>query len=420
MSVWIWMALVVFLIIFSGFFAAAEIGMMSINRYRLRHLVKLKQHRALMVQEQLNQPERLLSSVLIGNTLGNLFASMAMTFIGESLYREAGIAIAEIILTILLLVFAEMTPKTWAARFPEKVSFHLVYPLRVIQYIFAPLTWLTTFFSHRLLKLLGVSSYPGVTEQLSYDELRAVMHATDALIPKEHLHMMIQLLDLQRAEVEDVMIPKNEIIGIDITSPWTDIVEQLETLPHTRIPLYQKHIENLVAVIHVRKVLQLLLDEELDLEHLLKAAEKPIYIPAGTTLNKQILQFQSKKSRSGFVVNEYGDLLGLVTLEDILEEVVGNFTTDVTELSRDVISQENDEYLVDASIQLKQLSRIMECDFPQIGPRTLSGLIIEHLGYIPVADSCLSLLDFHITILRVSDQIIRSVRMKKVIQETGD
>lgn len=411
----LWLLLVLILLILAGFFSAAEIGMMSINRYRLRHLVKAGNYRAQLVQNQLNHPEKLLSSVLIGNTLANILASMAMTFVGHALYKETGVAIAEFILTIVLLVFAEMAPKTWAALYPEKVSFTVVHFLRFMQWIFWPLSFMTTFLAHQVLAWLGVSSEQTVRDKLSYEELRAVVNEADSmLLPKEHQSMLVRLLDLERAQVEDVMIPKNEIVGIDITESWVDIVDQLMTIVHTRIPLYKHHIDDLIGVVHIRDIAQLSINKELNLKHLLEIAEKPYFIPSATPLYVQILQFRAKKSRSGFVVNEYGDLLGLVTLEDILEEVVGEFTTDVSDLYQEILSQENGEYLVDASISLKQLQRVLGWEFPNVGARTLSGVLIEFLGYIPPADCCLKLLDYQVTILRVTSQMIKSVRIKKI------
>lgn len=417
MSIGIWLALVLVLILCSGFFSAAEIATMSINRYRLRHLVKLKHRRASLVQHQLNHPERLLSTVLIGNTLANIIASMAMTFVGQYLYKEAGVVIAEFILTLVLLVFAEMTPKTWAALHPERVSFALVIPLRFMQILLMPLSLMTTYCSQMTLRLFGVKQTSHEREQLSYDELRAIMHETEGLLPKEHQGMLIRMLDLERAQVEDVMIPKQDIFGVDVTEPWIDVVDAFTHSQHTRIPLFQHNIDNLIGVVHVRDIMQLLLADNLDLAHVLKIAEKPLFIPAGKPLNTQILQFSRRKMRGGFVVNEYGDLLGMVTLEDILEEVVGDFTTDVTDIFQDITPQENGEFIIDASIHLKQLHKSLGWVFPQIGPRTLSGLIIEYLGYIPPAECCVKIGYYHITILRVAEQMIKSVRMKKISQD---
>lgn len=417
-SVALWLLLVLFLIILAGFFSAAEIGIMSINRYRLRHLVKQGHSRAILVQNQLNHPEKLLSSVLIGNTLSNILASMAMTFIGQTLYQDAGVAIAEGLLTISLLVFAEMTPKTWAALHPEKVSFAIIHLLRAVQCVFLPLSALTTYLAHKMLSMIGVSKKHVNRDQLSYEELRAVVNETDSvLLTKEHQNMLVSLLDLERANVEDIMIPRGEIVGIDITEPWVDVLEHLMTIQHTRIPLFQHHIDDLIGVIHIRDVVQLALNHELSVDALLKLAEKPIFVPASTPLNMQILQFRAKKGRSGFVVNEYGDLMGLITLEDILEEVVGEFTTDVHDLFQEVIPQSDGEYLIDATISIKQLTRTLGWEFPSLGPRTLSGLIIEYLGYIPPIDCCLQFYNYQITVLRISGQMIKSVRVKKIEQD---
>ena len=416
-SVGVWVILVLALIVCSGFFSAAEIATMSINRYRLRHLVKLKHRRASLVQNQLNHPERLLSTVLIGNTLANIIASMAMTFVGHYLYKEAGVAIAELMLTIALLVFAEMTPKTWAALHPEKVSFALVIPLRFMQTLLTPLSLMTTYCSQMVLRLFGVKQSSHEREQLSYDELRAIMHETEGLLPKEHQGMLIRLLDLERAQVEDVMIPKQDISGVDLTQSWIDVVEAFTHSQHTRIPLFQHSIDNLIGVVHVRDIMQLLLADNLDLVHVLQIAEKPLFIPAGKALNTQVLQFSRLKMRGGFVVNEYGDMLGMVTLEDILEEVVGDFTTDVADIFQDIIAQANGEYMIDARIHLKQLHKSLDWVFPQIGPRTLSGLIIEYLGYIPPAECCVKMGCYQITILRVAEQMIKSVRMKKIAED---
>ncbi len=414
-SVGFWLLFILFLIIMAGFFSAAEIGLMSINRYRLRHLVKAGNHKASLVQKQLEHPEKLLSSVLIGNTFANIFSSMAVTFVGQRMYAETGVAIAELLLTIILLVFAEMTPKTWAALHPEKVSFAVIHLLRLMQFLFLPLSVLTTYLAHRLLALLGVSKDKDEQDKLSYEELRAVMNEADSLhLPKEHQGMLVRLLDLERAQVEDVMIPKDEIVGIDVTESWIDILEQLMTIQHTRIPLYRYRIDELVGVVHIRDVAQLSLNQNLNLDTLLSIAEKPIFIPAATPLNVQILQFRAKKVRSGFVVNEYGDLMGLVTIEDILEEVVGEFTTDVSDLFQEITPQANGEYLIDASVSLKHLTRSLDWTFPNMGPRTLSGLIVECLGYIPPTECCLKMFDYQITILRVSAKMIKTVRMKKV------
>lgn len=406
--------IVIALVLLAAFFSAAEIGMMSINRYRLHHLVKKHHKQAMRVSQMLVHPERLLSVVLIGNTLGNIVSSMAVTLIGQRLYGDIGVMIATIILTLVILIFAEMTPKTLAALHPQPVAFICALPLKFFQLIFAPLVALISAVANGLLRLFGVSIGQVQKDALTGEELRSVVHESAGLLPSEHKSMLLSLIDLEQAYVEDIMVPKAEIIGIDLEQPWHKILEQLEMAQHTRLPLYRHSIDHLVGMVHLRNVLNLLLEEELDMERLLKIADAPYFIPEATSLSAQILNFQKMKRRSCFVVNEYGDLMGLVTMEDILEEVVGEFTTDIAALSKDITPQSDGSYIIDGSITLRNLNRVLSWQLPSLGPRTLSGIIIEYLGYIPPANCCLRIDHFQIEILKVSDNTIRSVNMLKV------
>ncbi|OGV32356.1 MAG: magnesium/cobalt efflux protein [Legionellales bacterium RIFCSPHIGHO2_12_FULL_35_11] len=405
---------VIFLIIISAFFSAAEIGVMSLNRYRLRHLVKNKHKAAIRVNKMLTHPERMLSVILIGNTLCNIFAAMAATLIGQTLYGESGMVVATAILTLAILIFSEMTPKTFAALYPQKVAFLSSLPLYYLQKIFLPFVNLISWIANNLIKMCGVSIDKAQRDALSGEELRSVVHEAGSFMPIEHKGMLLSLIDLEQATVEDIMVPKSEIIGIDIDEPWAKILEQLETIQHTRVPIYRGSIENLVGLIHLRKVLNLLLDKELDLEQLINIAEQPYYIPEATPLNVQIINFQNMKRRSCFVVNEYGELQGLVTMEDILEEIVGEFTTDISDMSKDVLKVGDKNFIIDGSITIRNLNRMLNWQFPSIGPRTLSGVIIEHLGYIPPADCCLKINNFYIEILKIADNTIKSLKVSMV------
>ncbi|HVT62268.1 MAG TPA: HlyC/CorC family transporter [Legionellaceae bacterium] len=413
-SVSILLVIVFVLILISGFFSAAEIGVMSLNRYRLRHLVKQKHKAAMRVNHMLAHPDRLLSIVLIGNTLCNILASMVVTLIGQYLYGETGALIATGLLTLAVLIFAEMTPKTYAALHPQKVAFVCSLPLSFLQWLFSPLVSLISWVANLLLRTGGSALDHVPRDALSGEELRSVVHEAGSLLPIEHKGMLISLLDLEQATVEDIMVPRAEIVGIDLDQSWHKILEQLETAQHTRLPLYRNSIDQLEGMVHVRSVLNLILENRLDLEGLLKIAETPYYIPEATPLNVQILNFQKMKRRSCFVVNEYGDLQGLVTMEDILEEVVGEFTTDIADLNKDIMPQNDGSFIIDGSITLRNLSRMLNWQLPALGPRTLSGLIIEYLGYIPPADCCLKIANFYIEILKVSDNTIRSVSMVKL------
>lgn len=403
----------VFLVFLAAFFSGSEIGMMSINRYKLRHLVKKKNKQAIRVNQMLSRPDRLLSVVLIGNTLANIVASTIATLIGQRIYGDTGVAIATLILTFVILVFGEMTPKTLAAIYPQQVAFATSLPLKILQWIFAPLVQSISFISNGILRVFGISIDKIQKEALTGEELRSVVHEAGGLMPVEHKSMLISLLDLEQATVEDIMVPKSDIVGIDLEQPWLQLLEQLETAQHTRLPLYRGSIDNLVGMIHVRNVLNLALENKLDLDSLIRIADAPYFIPEATPLNIQILNFRKVKRRSCFVVDEYGDILGLVTMEDILEEIVGEFTTDIAALSRDITPQEDGSVIVDASLTLRHLNRMMSWNLPLIGPRTLSGLIIEYLGYIPPAESCLKIDNYRIEILKVSDNTIKGVKMIK-------
>jgi Mg2+/Co2+ transporter CorB len=408
------LVILVLLIFLSAFFSGAEIGMMSINRYKLRYLVKKNNKQAIRVNQMLARPDKLLSVVLIGNTLGNIVSSTIATLIGQRFYGDAGVAVATALLTIVVLVFAEMTPKTLAAIYPQQVAFATSLPLKILQWIFAPLVQTISFISNGILQLFGISINRVQKEALTGEELRSVVHEAGGLLPVEHKSMLISLLDLEQATVEDIMIPKADIVGIDLDQPWLQLLEQLETAQHTRLPLYRGSIDNLVGMIHARDILNLALEDKLDIDSLLHSADAPYFIPEATPLNIQILNFRKMKRRSCFVVDEYGDILGLVTMEDILEEIVGEFTTDIAALSRDITPQEDGSVIVDASLTLRHLNRMMSWNLPLIGPRTLSGLIIEYLGYIPPAESCLMIDKYRIEILKVSDNTIKGVKMIKV------
>jgi len=405
------------LIVFAAFFAAAEIGMMSLNRYRLRHLVKMKNTKAMRVSQMLAHPDRLLSVVLIGNTFCNIFASMAATLIGQRWYGDIGVAIATALLTLIILVVSEMTPKTLAAIYPQQVAFASAGLLWFLQWLLTPLVNFTSWVTKGILRVMGVSLDKTQKDALSGEELRLVVHESGGILPIEHKSMLISLLDLEKATVEDIMVPKADIVGIDLELPWYELLEQLELAQHTRLPLYRDSIDHLVGMIHIRNVLNLALENKLTLENLIKIADAPYYIPESTPLNVQILHFQKMKKRSCFVVDEYGYLQGLVTMEDILEEVVGEFTTDIADLSKDITPQDDGSVIVDASITLRNLNRLLSWHLPLLGPRTLSGLIIEYLGCIPPADCCLRIENYQIDILKVGDNTIKSVRMLKVAKK---
>ena len=403
--------MLLFLVMLSGLFSASEISVLSLNKYRLRHLVKQHHKQALRVSRLLARPDYFLSVVLIGNTLLNILSSTIATLIGQYLYGEWGVVYATLLLTLCILVYAEMMPKTLGALYSQAIAFKLSWLLVFFETLFAPLVWLITGINNRTLALFGISLEVMPTETLSGEELRTVVLEAGGVLPVEHKSMVISLLDLEKASVEDIMIPKAELVGLDINESWHTVLNQLKAAQHPRLPLYQGSIEHLVGVVHVRDILHLAVDNDLVLDELLAVAEAPYFIPEATPLPIQILHFRKLKKRSAFVVDVYGELQGLVTMEDILEEIVGEFTTDMAAMSRDLIPQSDGTYLIDGSITIRELNRSLGWQLPLIGPRTLSGMIIETLGFIPPPECCLKINAYHFEILKVQDNLIRTVRV---------
>jgi Mg2+/Co2+ transporter CorB len=409
------------LILLSAFFSGSETGLMTLNRYRLRHLADNNHPGAVRAQHLLGRPDRLIGLILLGNNFVNVVASMLTTLIALRLVGEAGIAIAAGILTMVILIFAEVTPKTLAALHPERIAFasaRIYVPLLKLLY---PLVWLVNIITNNLLKLLGVSTRGHAAQSLSSEELRTIVKEAGAMIPKVHQEMLLNLIDLENVSVEDVMVPRNEVTGIDIDADWDTITKQLTDSQYTRLPLYRESIDHVVGILHMRDVLPLLYRGELDRSAMQRIARQPYFIPENTSLNRQLLNFQCEKRRMGFVVDEYGDMQGLVALEDILEEVVGEFTTDPAALFADIIPREDGTWLVDGSISVRTLNAALDMNLDTDGPRTLSGLITEYLEMIPDANTSL-LLDGHpVDIVQIRENRIKTVCIHPALEgRSGD
>lgn len=401
----------VFLVLFSGFFSASETSMMAINRYRLRHLAAKKHPGALRVNTLLEKPDRLIGVILLGNNFINILASSIATVIAIDLLGEAGIAVAAALLTVVVLIFGEVTPKTIAAMEPEKVAFPASLVIKPLLKALYPLVWVLNSISNGLLKILGVSEQDQESYRLSTDELRTVVHEAEGIIPKRHQQMLLGILDLEKITVEDIMIPRNEIVGIDINSPLDVIMEQLANSQHTRLPLYRESIDNVIGIIHMRKLLRLFKQGEVNKQTLEEHTRELYFVPEGTPLNTQLLNFQRHQQRIGLVVNEYGDIQGLVTLEDILEEIVGEFTTTPDSFSSDIHSQEDGTLLVDGGITIRELNRIMQWHLPTEGPKTLNGLILEYLEVIPETGTSLRLEGYPMEIVQMANNVVKTVRI---------
>ncbi len=411
--------LLILLILLSAFFSSSETGMMASNRYRLRHLAKDGHHGAKRVLKLLERPDRLIGLILLGNNFVNILASSIATLIGLRLFGDVGLAIATGLLTLVLLIFAEVAPKTLAALHPERLSYATSLILRPLLWLLSPLVWAVNLLSNTVLRMFGVRGDSAMNDEgdaLSRDELRSVVNEASALIPPRHRRMLVNILDLEQATVNDIMVPRNEIVGIDLNDEWEDIVQQLRTTQHTRLPVWREDIENLVGILHLRRALPLL-REQADKGDLVEAARAAYFVPEATPLNTQLLKFQKERRRIGIVVDEYGDIQGLVTLEDILEEIVGKFTTETSDSVEEAEAQDDGSYMVDGSALLRELNYALRWEFPTDGPRTLNGLIQEHLESIPEPGTSLRVAGYPMDVIQVSDNQIKRVRIYPALRQ---
>ena len=399
------------LFLLSAFFSGSETALMALNRYKLRHMAEQGHRGAQRAQALLDQPDRLIGLILLGNNFVNILITQLATLIALRLYGDAGLAIATAVLTLLLLIFAEVAPKTLAALHAEQVAYPAAWIYTPLLKIAYPLVWLVNLLANGLLRLLGVPVEARGDAALSREELRTVLNEANSLIPREHQKMLLGILDLERITVEDIMVPRNEIVGIDLEDDWDDIIDQLANTSYTRLPVYRGSIDQVLGFIHVRNILKLLLRKKLTQETFHESLRPVYFIPEGTSLNQQLLNFKRERRRIGLVVDEYGEILGLVTLEDLLEEIVGEFTTDPSGYSRHITPQEDGGWLVDGSTHIREINRVLGWDLPTDGPRTLNGLILEHLEMIPRPGTSVLIAGHPMEVVKVKDNAIRRVRV---------
>ncbi|MBR9814671.1 HlyC/CorC family transporter [bacterium] len=403
----------VVLIALSAFFSSSETALMTINRYRLRHMANSGHRAARLASTLLERPDRLIGVILLGNNFVNIMASSIATIIGLRLFGEAGLALAMGVLTLVILIFAEVTPKTMAALHPERIAFPASYVYWVLLRVLYPFVWMVNLLSNGVLRLLGVTPEDAAEHSLSSEELRTVVAETGAMIPQRHQRMLLSILDLEKATVEDIMVPRNEIVGIDLEDREDTILHALRNSQHTRLPVFEGAIDELHGIVHLRRLIDLTAEHApLDKDKLRELAREPYFIPEGTPLNQQLLNFQNQKRRIGFVVDEYGDIQGLVTLEDILEEIVGEFTTDPATRMRNVFLDADGSYLVDGTANVRTLNRTMGWKLPTNGPRTLNGLILEALEYIPTPGTELQLNQYALEVTKTQANAVKTVRVR--------
>ena len=401
-------SILIFLILVSGFFSGSETGLMSLNRYRLRHLADKKHKGAMRAFRLLAKPDKLIGLILLGNNFVNILASAIATIIGIRLLGEAGVLAATAILTVVVLVFAEVTPKTLAAMHPEKFALPATLILEPLLRLLYPFVWFINLSSKLIFKILGIRQTTS-SDKLSSEELRIVVNEAATMIPKGHQKMLLSILDLEKVTIDDIMVPRNEIVGVDLEDDWSDIIKQLAETQHTRLPVYEGDIDHIVGIIHIRRALRFFHMEDTTKDDFRKIIREGYYVPTGTPLNTQLLNFQHERRRNAMVVNEYGDILGLVTLEDILEEIVGEFTTDPSATRKDVQTKEDGTYLIDGSITIRELNKILDWKLPIEGPKTLNGLIIEYLEHIPEPGTSMMLDNYPIEIIQTTKNAVKTV-----------
>ncbi|RZU98002.1 HlyC/CorC family transporter [Spiribacter vilamensis] len=401
------------LIVLSGAFSSSETALMTLNRYRLRHLSRQGHRGAQRAERLLARPDRLIGIILLGNNFVNIAASSIATLIALRLGGQGALAAATGLLTLTILIFAEVAPKTLAALRPERVAFPAAIVLGPLLKLLYPLVWLTNMVANTLLRILGVSPTEGGQTALSREELRTVVNETGAMIPRRHQRMLLGILDLDQATVDDIMVPRNEVVGIDLNDDWGRITEQIAGSEYTRLPVFDGGVDTIRGVLHIRRVLTAMLDGALTRERLLEHVRDPYFIPEGTPLHQQMLNFQAERRRIGLIVDEYGEFHGLVTLEDILEEIVGEFTTDPAEAIRDIHRQSDGSYLAAGSASVRELKRLLGWELPAEGPKTLNGLILEHLETIPEPGISL-LIDGHpVTVLQAEENRVKVARLER-------
>ena len=384
--------------------------MMALNRYRLKHMVNEGSRSARLANDLLEKPDKLLSIILIGNNLVNFSAASLATLIALEVFGEAGIALAPVICTLVFLVFAEVAPKTVAAMYPEKIALPSSYILKALLIMGQPLVWMVNGLAKVFLFLIGIKPQKNTEDELSPEELRTVVYEGSSI----HAHpqnMLLGILDLNRVTVEDIMIPRNEIFGIDIEDDLEDIVSQIKSSQHTRVPVFKEDIDKVIGILHMRSAAKFMSLPELTKAAILQETAEPYFVPENTSLQLQLLNFQQMKERNALVVDEYGDIQGMITIEDILEEIVGEFTTDVSDTSIDIHPQEDGSYLIDGSTHVRLINRSLGWELPQEGAKTLSGVVTEYLEAIPDSNICVAIGPYRIEVVQIKDNMIKTAKV---------
>jgi len=386
--------------------------MMALNRYRMRHLAKEGHSGAKRATKLLERPDRLLGVILIGNNFVNFSAASIATLLAIQILGEEGVAWAPVICTFVFLIFAEVAPKTIAANYPEKIALPSSHILSLLLLLLWPLVWAVSALSNTLLKMLGIQHQNDQGDHLSREELRTLVFE-GAKIASQSQDMMLGVLDLDEVTVDDIMVPKSEIIGIDLEEPLEDIINQLRNAQHTRLPVFREDIDHVIGMLHVRDAIRFLTSDEPNKASLVQEIDEVYFVPENTALQRQIRNFQARKERIALVVDEYGDVQGIVTLEDILEEIVGEFTTDLASASSDIHPQEDGSFVVDGGATIRSINRALTWDLPADGPKTLNGLMTDRLETFPEAPVSIEIDEYRLEVVRLKDNMIATAKLTR-------
>ncbi len=390
---------------------------MAINRYRLKYLAKEKNRAAIRIEKLLKRPDRLLGIILIGNNFVNILASALTTILFMKLYGDVGVLIGSILLTIIILIFSEVTPKTFAAIKPEPLAFFSSLPLKILQKILFPLVSIINYFSNFLLRFLGINKTENESEDVSPEELKAILETSGDLIPTRYQDMLLSILELDKISIEEVMTQRSEIIGIDLSDDFEEILEQLQKNQVDFLPVFDQNLDDLRGMLDLYGVTNFLSLEVKDLDNLVDVSDEAYFIPENTSLSQQLFNFQKERKRVGIVIDEYGSVKGLLSLEDILGEIVGELAKNNDDSKFEIMEQRDGSFLIDASIPIREINRKLGCDLPLSGPRTLNGLILEQIETIPEANVSITIQNTVIETVLVRNNMIKIARLFKSPEE---
>lgn len=385
--------------------------MMAINRYRLKHLVKERHKGARRVSKLLQRTDKLLGVILVGNNFVNILASVIATVIAIRLWGDGGIFPVTIIMTVIILIFAEVTPKTIAALKPESVAFPAAVVLKPLANLLKPVISGINLISNSITKILGVNPELESDDDLKPEELKTLLQTSG--MPEKQQKMLMGIFDMDFLSVNDVMVPRNEIVGIDLDDPLELILKNLQETDFTYTPFYKDSIDNIVGFLTVNRKADFFSDESIDIEHLLSKLEEPIFIPENTSLNRQLANFQTVDTRVGLIIDEYGDIEGLITLRDILEVIVGEITSGAIE-KMDIMPQTDGSFMIEGNVMIREINSRINWDLPTEGPKTLSGLILETVQSIPETNVGISIGGYRFETILIKDNVVKIAKAEKI------